>query len=789
MNSGKKLSLQYVNRLKLERHEEWEKSIFSDVYEKAILLTKKVIKDNYSTSSANTITYSSDLDGEKFNNIIPFLGERGMGKSSVMLSFSYYLERYDRNTDNSLQFENHIKPFFIALPRIDVAMFIKGESLLDIILANMWNNFQKKSNKEICLKSEVELVRKNFESVKKSYELYRASINGRVAGELKSVRELKELSKCLNLRENFKKLVISYLHYMVEETDGCSKMNFLLITLDDLDVATHDAYEVLEELRLFLMIPNVLVLVSADMGRLFLECNKYFSDVLLSSINSFKQDLIQVRNYSLKYLAKIFPDNMRIFLPHINAEEEGIYEVELPVQNLLSADHTCSIQSVLYKLINKYTGIMLYHKSGVNHMLQKSSLREMVNNLYSLAEISGRGDRKFTEAYDWIKASLNEFCNNMTDWKKQKYLLELLETNENNVGEVLMEILPLLIETRQVAYNVKPNSDEYGDIIKYISDAKTAADREIADFVLLLYSIQIAKHVHKINQQSQENIGNKNAKEDDVFAEKYGKHIFDIMTQKEHIGEFFLRDTLEDEYSNDKVVDMSLPSELFQIEIEWDKSGVIRNFEINAPKINEIICMALICNIELSDMSSPEYNPYNVSGRNEHGMTIELSIKEHYEVSLDFFINNMIRYDRIVRGICRNICKALDINVKTDIIKKISKLSDFRLGNYYLWKQNVLDDKIRKISLTDILPLESVEVILHIAELLKKVPLLKAADTKNTALTAVRNLQNQLNILVRELENVEEWYDDERYANHLKAFIDVFQPLETAKRCAERQMP
>ena len=162
MNSSKKLSLQYVNRLKLEKHEEWEQSIFSDVYEKAIFLTKKIVKDNHETSSANTITYSSDLDGENFNNIIPFLGERGMGKSSVMLSFSYYLENYDGDRDKILQIENYIKPLFVTLPRIDVAMFIKGESLLDIILANMWNDFQKKSEKEISFKSEVELVRKNL---------------------------------------------------------------------------------------------------------------------------------------------------------------------------------------------------------------------------------------------------------------------------------------------------------------------------------------------------------------------------------------------------------------------------------------------------------------------------------------------------------------------------------------------------------------------------------------------------------------------------------------------------
>lgn len=786
MNSSKKLSLQYVNRLKLEKHEEWEQSIFSDVYEKAIFLTKKIVKDNHETSSANTITYSSDLDGENFNNIIPFLGERGMGKSSVMLSFSYYLENYDGDRDKILQIENYIKPLFVTLPRIDVAMFIKGESLLDIILANMWNDFQKKSEKEISFKSEVELVRKNFESVKKSYELYRASVNGKTAGELKSVRELKELSKCLNLRESFKKLVISYLYYMVGEWNSYNVMNFLLITLDDLDVATHDVYEVLEELRLFLMIPNVLVLVSADMGRLFLECNKYFSDVLLSTANCFMQDKVQVRNYSRKYLAKIFPDNMRIFLPHINAEEEGAYEVELPMQNLLPEDDTRSIQRVLYKLINKSTGIMLYHKSGVNHMLQQSSLRETVNNLYSLAEISVRGDKKFMETYDWIVRGLNNFCNNMTDWEKQKYLFELLETNDNNVGEALMEVLPLLIDKTPFHHNFKQNSNEYGYLIKYISDVKTAVNREVVDFVMMLYSIHISKYIYKINKLN----FIENSKQEDSFEKNYGKHIFDMMTQEEKIEDFFLFDTLEDTDKNDNVVDMSLPSYVFQIELECDSSiGFISNIKKNAPKINEIICMALICNIELSESNSLKYNPYRVTGSNEKGMTIELTLKQRYEVSVDYFLNNIINYDKIVKGICNNICNALNIPAKTDIKKKILKLNDFKLEKYYIWKRNVLRDKARKISLIDLLPLESVEVTLHIAELLKKIPLSKAVETKNTAHTAIRNLQDQVGILIEELEAVEEWYGDKRYAIHLKAFLNTFQPLETAKRCAERQMP
>ena len=139
MQKSRLLKIDCVNRIKLEKVNEFNKSIFHDVYEKAITLTSKIINDTIRIKSEINNNNSSYLDGERLNNIIPFLGERGMGKSSAMLSFANYLENYEeeKNDDYSLSIEKKCsKPSFLVLPQIDIAMLVKGENLLDIILSD-----------------------------------------------------------------------------------------------------------------------------------------------------------------------------------------------------------------------------------------------------------------------------------------------------------------------------------------------------------------------------------------------------------------------------------------------------------------------------------------------------------------------------------------------------------------------------------------------------------------------------------------------------------------------------
>lgn len=88
---SKPVSLECRNRIKLETIGEFEESIFADVYRRASNDVENILEDNKRVEQLHKDVRQFD-EAEYCNNIVPFLGERGMGKSSAMLSFAYFLK-------------------------------------------------------------------------------------------------------------------------------------------------------------------------------------------------------------------------------------------------------------------------------------------------------------------------------------------------------------------------------------------------------------------------------------------------------------------------------------------------------------------------------------------------------------------------------------------------------------------------------------------------------------------------------------------------------------------------
>ena len=132
MGDTKEFSINWPNRIKYEKEGDFKNSLFSDVYKKAEKYVRDIIEDNgREKRSPEQEAYCND---ENFNNIIPFLGERGMGKTSAMVSFALSLQESDKYMSDKGRIG------FYLLPRIDIGMLVKGENLLDIILAKMWTS-------------------------------------------------------------------------------------------------------------------------------------------------------------------------------------------------------------------------------------------------------------------------------------------------------------------------------------------------------------------------------------------------------------------------------------------------------------------------------------------------------------------------------------------------------------------------------------------------------------------------------------------------------------------------
>ena len=95
-----KLFLECVNRVKLEQLEEFEDSIFRDVYKSAHMQVQRIIDTSTSQNDKNDA--EQFCNGNEMSNVVSFVGERGMGKSSAMLSFAYFLKQYHKNINEEI---------------------------------------------------------------------------------------------------------------------------------------------------------------------------------------------------------------------------------------------------------------------------------------------------------------------------------------------------------------------------------------------------------------------------------------------------------------------------------------------------------------------------------------------------------------------------------------------------------------------------------------------------------------------------------------------------------------
>lgn len=420
ITKGEDMKLQkYVNRIRCEAHESFDESAFKSVYEMVASLTKKIIlANNY---------YEGQEELEKFCNenqiptIISFLGDRGVGKSSAMLSFAYFLHSYNQcqiKENSHYWLSDNIN--FYVLPKIDAAMLTHEEGLFDVALAKMWDVFLEKVERSLKREPVQEQVRRKFEEVKHSYNNFRADKKEKGVSQL---TELHELSQGLNLREDFCKLIDVFSKYMDEKSH---KDSYVVFAIDDLDMVTANTYLKLEELRLLLTIPKVIVLITADLEHL-----------ILSTYSIWKRQLEEqcvesslLRDYSVKYLAKVLPRNMRIFMPCSKETADiGLQEAYVEILDLLFKEKTkqsLTIQKLIDIFIRKQIGLSLYYE-GMLELDTGMSLRETVDILAELEVIASESEREAAKI--WMRKEILISSNRISEPKQKELIKNISEVN------------------------------------------------------------------------------------------------------------------------------------------------------------------------------------------------------------------------------------------------------------------------------------------------------------------------------------------------------------------------
>lgn len=425
-----KIKIRDINN-SVEAQEIFANDIFSDVYKKAAMRVEDIV--TATKNNNDDISY-----GDYLNNIIAFSGERGQGKSSAMLSFTHYLKNLSNFKDSEIFKENTLNYQFIPLETIDPSTFEDMHNILEVVIARMYNNFAEKYTKDsdsvnIDLKNRIMEL---FQTVYESLSLIR---NPKKLEELEydydgSIQKIAHIGDSTNLQKNIRKLVKAYLEIFSSNNNN----SFLVIPIDDLDINIKYAYKITEQLRKYLIIPNVLIVMAINIEQLKKCVEKEFREQLYTLIregNRINKD--EPTNMAAKYVEKLIPDGRKITLPEIRViSESGHDDIELIYididinKNLLDKNNRRGLQEALLGYIYDKTEMIFVKPLNGVHIIIPNTLREVVN----LLSVLGKMEDLPNSANENIKDKRNIQLENLNIF--EDYILNTWIPNNLDNGNI-----------------------------------------------------------------------------------------------------------------------------------------------------------------------------------------------------------------------------------------------------------------------------------------------------------------------------------------------------------------
>lgn len=282
------------------------------------------------------------------NNIIAFCAERGHGKTSAMVTFAKALQNLSENEggkkdsfwDFALEkagdegeseeekrqglvwMKEHS---FRILTRIDPTTMGKNDSILRVMLVRMYSDFIEFAQKEEPHKGlsgnrqDIDRLQEDFQ---KCLRIIRQMMSEKIFDEdVDDLEQIWNQQDVTNLCWQLYRLIREYLAFRTGSKNGV-----LVLQIDDVDLSTGRAHRILEDIRRYLFVPQVVVLLAVDMSQLegAVEQNfiKEFSDSLR---NHGIVGLDDCHDMMERYLDKLLPSTKQVHLVNANDEIKRSY--------------------------------------------------------------------------------------------------------------------------------------------------------------------------------------------------------------------------------------------------------------------------------------------------------------------------------------------------------------------------------------------------------------------------------------------------------------------------------
>lgn len=491
----------------IENENNLQQSILLDMYHGAARNVDAIIERNKTVGSNSCEPTNPDAS---INTTIAFVGGRGTGKSSAMQSFSNYLQKGPKTGDGVWQSRTNELPKFVALPTIDSSQISEHETVIGRMSAAMLAGFRKEQ-KSLSLEK-----RQEFLSCAKE------------VNELAVLLQTGEWFKCgdklltnteriCGMKASVRKLVDSYLSVV------CKENAYLIITIDDLDMGIKSAYAIMEEIRQYLSIPRVVVLVSIDETLLDAVVRTSINESMKVS-NPDEDHKVLVKDLSYRYLEKLFPVNRRHHTPRLTSKQlrewksEGFidYVPDVPSEEKLDGNPLTVRNAILHLIWRKTMLIPVCNRDG-DHLLIPRNLRSlchMVVLLRSMPDIaykdaSGSTIRTYSEFQETnegnslrekLRHNLNVFGKYIVDnlasygapqlsTKNEAAMASVLETVIRQMQEIPLDRMNAMI-VGDILYYVEQTAEERDTYKKILGDAAHPKEDEKEHCDMLSPAIQ-----------------------------------------------------------------------------------------------------------------------------------------------------------------------------------------------------------------------------------------------------------------------------------------------------------
>lgn len=509
-----KISFHFDNDNRPIKESEIEGTIFEPQYKQAMLQIETYLRElalekteesqSEPHDKGSTEPIGEDIDYN--NNIFAFVGERGTGKTSCMISVTGMLTDKDKiNMDMSL-YPSIYKVKFETIDLIDPAYFDKSHNLPSLFLAKLYKKFLQELDKagtRISTSNKQSFLKFYREAHSQLHRLYHDKRKDNFSDE-DLMEYVEDASASVNLKSTIKNLVDSYIdcfHW---------RDTMLILRIDDVDMDFKNASEMIESMRKYFVQPNMLVFVSCSLEQLkIIKARDFSKEVENEKLEHWCKELAD------RYISKVFPQSHCIRMPEpttyhdyqldvigrFNTEAGMACEVDSGGEKYknLNKRQFVSVKQALLELILKKTRYLFYNTNYYESYIVPRNLRELrqlMKMLITMPDYHSDGiehphNRTLFKEYffgTWVDSNLNTDDRNLVSKLQgvrdvtlfNKTLIAILEKRFSNYIEKQWEVSKTLPVTT-------------ADILKRIFDIEPRIveedERKLLFFIKSYYSI------------------------------------------------------------------------------------------------------------------------------------------------------------------------------------------------------------------------------------------------------------------------------------------------------------